>query len=74
MLEGYFLVRDFSDREKITFSLLKSTPKRMTSGKPIVSRGTTGNPHCFDPHPLEIISEASSRSSITLSGDMKISA
>lgn len=26
LLEGYFPVRDFSSREKITFSLLKSTP------------------------------------------------
>ena len=26
LLEGYFLVHDFSDRENITFSLLKSAP------------------------------------------------
>ena len=26
MLEGYFLVHDFSNREKITFSLLKAAP------------------------------------------------
>ena len=26
LLEGYFLVHDFSDREKITFSLLKAAP------------------------------------------------
>ena len=26
LLEGYFSVHDFSDREKITFSLLKATP------------------------------------------------
>ena len=26
LLEGYFLVHDFSNREKITFALLKDTP------------------------------------------------
>jgi hypothetical protein len=27
LLEGYFLVHEFSDREKIIFSLLKATPR-----------------------------------------------
>jgi hypothetical protein len=32
MLEGYFSVHNFSDREKITFSLLKVSPMLRTGG------------------------------------------
>ena len=46
LLEGYFLVHDFSDREKITFSLLKATPMSRTSGKPTMRERMRKNPLC----------------------------
>ena len=47
LLEGYFSLHDFSNRENITFSLLKSTPNVKTHEKPIVNKRTRGNTHCF---------------------------
>jgi hypothetical protein len=73
MLEGYFSVHEFSNREKITFSLLKVTPMSRTSGKPTVSKRMRGTLTCFQSHPLGIIFETPSRNNITLSGAMKIS-
>jgi hypothetical protein len=38
LLEGYFSVHDFSNREKITFSLLKVPHMSRTGGKPTVNK------------------------------------
>ena len=38
MLEGYFFVHQFSDRENITFTLLKYVPMSNISGKLIGSK------------------------------------
>ena len=43
LLEGYFLVHDFSNWEKITFALLKAAPMSRTGGKPTVTKGREGN-------------------------------
>ena len=39
ILEGYFLVHNFSDREKITYTLLKVVPILRTSGILTLSKG-----------------------------------
>ena len=46
LLEGYFSVHDFSDREKIIFSLLKATPMSKIGGKPTVKKDK-GEPSLF---------------------------
>ena len=45
LLEGYFSVHEFSNREKITFTLLKASPTSRTSGKPTTSRRMKVHPH-----------------------------
>ena len=44
LLEGYFSVHDFSDRENIIFSLLKAAPMSNIGGKPKVSKRMRDNP------------------------------
>jgi hypothetical protein len=51
LLEGYFSVHDFSDREKIIFALLKAAPMSSTGGKPTRSKRVRENPRS-QPHPL----------------------
>ena len=56
LLEGYFSVHDFSDREKITF-YSKPPPMSRTGGKPTVRERMRRNPLCSRPYPLGILSE-----------------
>jgi len=55
LLEGYFSIHNFSDRENITLVLLKPLHMSRTGGKLTVSKGTRRNPHYFQPHPLRIL-------------------
>ena len=66
LLEGYFSVHDFSDREKIIFS-----PMSRTGGKPTRSKRARENPLCSQPHPLGILSKTPSRNNIILWGAMR---
>ena len=61
LLEGYFSVHEFSDREKIIFALLKAAPMSKTGGKPTRSKRARENPLCSQPHPLGILFETPSR-------------
>ena len=72
LLEGYFLVHEFSNQENITFALLKVAPMLRNSGKPIVNKRTRGNTYCFQLHLLGILSKTPSTNNITLLGAMKI--
>ena len=71
LLEGYFSVHDFYDRENIPFSLLKFAPMSNTGGKPTVSKRMKGNPLYSQPHPLVIHSKMASRNNITPWGAMR---
>ena len=44
LLEGYFLVHDFSNWENINFSLLKVAPMSRTGGKATLNRGMREKP------------------------------
>ena len=57
LLEGYFSIHDFSNQEKITFSLLKAAPMSRTGGKPTVRERTRRNPLYSWLYPLGILSE-----------------
>ena len=71
LLEGYFSVHDFSDRERIIFTLLKVAPMSRTGGKPTQSNMVRGNALCSRPHPLGIIFETPSRNNIIPWGAMR---
>jgi hypothetical protein len=71
LLEGYFSVHEFSDREKIIFALLKAAPMSRTGGKPTQSKRARENPLCSQPHPLGILSEMPSRNNIIPWGAMR---
>ena len=71
LLEGYFSVHDFSNWEKITFSLLKPPHTSRIGGKPTVNKRTRVNPCCFQLHPHEIISEMPSRNNTIPWGAMR---
>jgi hypothetical protein len=71
LLEGYFSVHEFSDRENIIFALLKAAPMSRTGGKPTRSKRARENPLCSQPHPLGILSETPSRNNIIPWGDMR---
>jgi hypothetical protein len=47
LIEGYFSVHNFSDRENITFALLKSTPMSNIGGILSVSKRQQRNLHYF---------------------------
>jgi len=47
ILEGYFSVHDFSNREKITFMLLKSTPDVKDWWETYNEQSTRVNPRCL---------------------------
>ena len=66
LLEGYFLVHDFFDRENIIFSLLKVAPMSRTCGKPTVRKRTRRNPLCSWLYPLGILSNMPSRNNIIM--------
>ena len=46
-LEGYFLVRDFSDREKIIFALLKDAPHVKDWWETYCEQENKGEPSLF---------------------------
>jgi hypothetical protein len=71
LLEKYFSIHDFSDQERIIFSVLKGTPMSRTSGKPTGSNKARGDSLCSQSHPLGIISETPSRNNIILWGAMR---
>jgi hypothetical protein len=71
LLEGYFLVHDFSDRERIIFSLLKAAPMSRTGGKPTGSNRARRNPLYSQSHPLGILFEMPSRNNIIPWGAMR---
>ena len=72
LLEGYFSVYNFSDREKITFSLLKVVPHVKDGWKPTVSKLPRRNVACFPPYPPGHLLWMLLRSNITLSEAMMI--
>ena len=57
LLEGYFSFHDFSDREKITFSLLKAAPHVKDWWETYCERKDEGNPLCYRLYPLGILYE-----------------
>jgi hypothetical protein len=72
LLEGYFLVHEFSDREKIIFShSSKPPPMSRTGGKPTRSKRARENPLCSRSYPLGILSEMPSRNNIIPWGAMR---
>jgi hypothetical protein len=71
-LEGYFSVHDFSNRENITFSLLKAAPHVKDWWETYCEQKDERESSLFSVHPLGILSEMPSRNNITLSGAMKI--
>ena len=73
LLEGYFLVHDFSDLEKIIFALLKATPHVMDWWETYCERNDGGNPLCSQSYPLGIISKTPLRNNIILWGALRTS-
>jgi hypothetical protein len=71
LLEGYFSVHDFSDRERIIFSLIKDSPHVKDSWETYWGNRARVKPLCSWSHPLGIISETPSRNNIILWGDMR---
>jgi hypothetical protein len=72
LLEGYFLVHDFSNRENITFSLLKVTPHVKDWWETYCEQKDEREPSLFSATPTWNYFEMPSRNNITLSGAMKI--
>lgn len=72
-MEGWVLVHDFFDREKINFSLLKADPLVKDGWETYCEKTGKRDPALLQPQPLGIPSEMPSRNNITLSGAMKIS-
>jgi hypothetical protein len=66
LLEGYFSVHDFSDRENIISHSSKLPPTSRTGGKPTWSKRVREKPLCSRSHPLGILSETPSRKNIIL--------
>ena len=73
LLEGYFSVHDFSDREKIIFSLLKYTPHVKDWWEPTVRKKMRQNLLYSQPYPLGILSEMPSRNNTIPWGAMRTS-
>lgn len=72
MLEGYFLVYNFSDREKITFALLKVVPHVKIWWETHCEKTSTVEPSIFPPYPPGNLLWMLLRSNITLSEAMMI--
>jgi hypothetical protein len=68
LLEGYFSVHDFSDREKIIFALLKAAPHVKDWWETYSEQEGEGEPSFCQPHPLGILSEMPSSKNIILVG------
>jgi hypothetical protein len=66
MLEGYFFVHDFCDRENITFSLLKVFPHVKDWWDTYYELKSRRDPQCLNSYPLEAISGMLLRNNITL--------
>ena len=73
LLEGYFSVHDFSNRENITFALLKAAPHVKDWWETYCERKDERKPLFSQRNPLGICSEMESRKNITLWGAMMIS-
>ena len=70
LLEGYFLVHDFSTGRRL-FLHSKLPPMSRTGGKPTVRKRTRNNPLCSQPYPLGILSEMPSRNNTIPWGAMR---
>jgi hypothetical protein len=66
MLEGYFSVHNFSDREKITFTLLKALPHVKHWWETYWEKISTEESGIYGPSPLGIFLWMRSRNNITL--------
>ena len=73
LLEGYFSVHDFSNRERIIFALLNVAPMSRIGGKPTVRKRTRRNPLYSRSYPLGILSKTPSRNNIILWEAMRTS-
>jgi hypothetical protein len=71
MLDGYFLVHDFCDREMIIFALLKAAPHVKDWWETYSEKQGEGDPLCSQPHPLGIPSKTPSRNNIIPWGAMR---
>jgi hypothetical protein len=66
MLEGYFFVHNFSNRENITFALLKVVPHVKNWWETYCEKNSTEESGMFEANPLGIFLWMSSRNNITL--------
>jgi hypothetical protein len=66
MLEGYFFVHNFFDREKITFALLKALPHVKHWWETYWEKSSTEDSGIYGPSPLGIFLWMWSRNNITL--------
>jgi hypothetical protein len=73
LLEGYFSVHNFSNRENITFVLLKVVPHVKDWWETYCEQKVTRNLQYFRSHPLGIISGMLLRNNTTLLEDMMTS-
>ena len=73
LLEGYFSVHDFSDREKIIFALLKAAPHVRHWWKTYREKKDKGNRLYSWTYPLGILSEMPSRNNTIPWGAMRTS-
>jgi hypothetical protein len=71
LLEGYFSVHEFFDREKIIFALLKAAPHVKDWWETYSKKRARENPLCSQLHPLGILSETPSRNNIIPWGAMR---
>ena len=67
LLEGYFFLHNCSNREKITFALLKAVPHVKDCGKLSVSKRKKRKPHYFQSQPPRNPSGMLLRNNTTLS-------
>ena len=72
LLEGYFSVHEFSSREKIVFSLLKTAPHVKDWWETYCAQKDESTGSLFSAAPTGIRSGMPSRSSTTLSGAMRM--
>lgn len=73
LLEGYFSVHNFSNRNNILFCSSNIPPTLRIGEKPTMSKGSRRNPHYFHLHPLGNIFETVLRNNITPLIAMKVS-
>jgi hypothetical protein len=66
LLEGYFSIRNFSDREKITFTLLKSLPHVKNWWETYWEQSSIEESGIYGASPLGIFLWMQSKNNITL--------